>query len=92
MTLKTDTPGSNEPADLEAGVIKDIPSNGQEPETVSATLEKSSDLEEKNDVLDTESAFTVWWDSDDDPQNPMNWSPRRKWLNISILSFITFLT
>jgi hypothetical protein len=36
----------------------------------------------------------VWWDepADQDPANPMNWPAWRKWSNIAILSFITFLT
>ncbi|KAI1267868.1 polyamine transporter 3 [Xylariaceae sp. FL1019] len=34
----------------------------------------------------------VWWDSDDDPQNPMNWSSSRKWGNVALLSFLSFLT
>lgn len=33
----------------------------------------------------------VDWDSPDDPQNPMNWSARKKWGNIAILSTITLL-
>jgi hypothetical protein len=35
---------------------------------------------------------TVWWDSDDDPANPMNWSEKKKWANVAIMSMITFLT
>lgn len=34
----------------------------------------------------------VWWDGDDDPTNPMNWSEKKKWTNIAIMSMITFLT
>ncbi|KAI9700577.1 MAG: hypothetical protein M1820_006731 [Bogoriella megaspora] len=34
----------------------------------------------------------VWWDGDDDPANPMNWSTKRKWNNIFILSGITLVT
>ena len=34
----------------------------------------------------------VWWEGDDDPQNPMNWSSFRKWGAISVVSAITFLT
>lgn len=37
---------------------------------------------------------TVWWDepADKDPANPMNWSAKKKWGNIFILSTITFVT
>ncbi|KAI1318225.1 general substrate transporter [Xylariaceae sp. FL0255] len=34
----------------------------------------------------------VWWNSDDDPANPMNWTPARKWGNVLLLSFLSFLT
>ncbi|KAK5633981.1 hypothetical protein RRF57_009695 [Xylaria bambusicola] len=34
----------------------------------------------------------VWWDSDDDPANPMNWPATRKWGNVALLSFLSFLT
>ncbi|KAI0452864.1 major facilitator superfamily domain-containing protein [Xylaria acuta] len=27
----------------------------------------------------------VWWDGDDDPEDPMNWSAPRKWGNIALL-------
>ena len=35
----------------------------------------------------------VWWDepADQDPENPMNWSPKVKWANILIISVISFL-
>ncbi|KAK5157613.1 hypothetical protein LTR04_005399 [Oleoguttula sp. CCFEE 6159] len=34
----------------------------------------------------------VWWDSDQDPANPMNWSMKLKWGNIAVLSTITLIT
>jgi hypothetical protein len=34
----------------------------------------------------------VWWDSDDDPANPLNWSFAKKWGNLGLVSFITFIT
>jgi hypothetical protein len=34
----------------------------------------------------------VWWDGDDDPENPMNWSSATKWGAISVVAAITFLT
>ena len=39
------------------------------------------------------SEFVVWWDEphDQDPENPMNWSSTRKWFNIVVISFISFL-
>ncbi|TLS29408.1 hypothetical protein PpBr36_01489 [Pyricularia pennisetigena] len=34
----------------------------------------------------------VWWDSDDDPENPYNWPGWKKWLNCGFISFLTLLT
>ncbi|PNH47869.1 hypothetical protein VD0004_g547 [Verticillium dahliae] len=34
----------------------------------------------------------VDWDGPDDPENPMNWPDRQKWLNIGLISLLTFVT
>lgn len=49
---------------------------------------------EKNDapVAPTEPPEVVNWDGSDDPNNPMNWSSRKKWITISLVSYITFVT
>lgn len=39
---------------------------------------------------DAEDVTTVHWDSDDDPQDPMNWSPFMKWLTIALISLSSF--
>jgi hypothetical protein len=36
--------------------------------------------------------FSVWWEGDQDPENPQNWTDAKKWGIIATLSFITFLT
>lgn len=44
-------------------------------------------------VIDTEhDPNVVDWDGDDDPDNPYNWSKKKKWMNIGILSALTLLT
>ena len=45
-------------------------------------------------VEDEESFIQVGWEEPEtqDPANPMNWPSARKWLNIAVLSCITFLT
>ena len=37
--------------------------------------------------------FIVWWDDpdDQDPESPMNWSSTKKWVNILVISIISFL-
>lgn len=47
--------------------------------------------EKQNDSEVDERANEVWWDGPDDPQNPMNWSSKRKWGCIIVVSAITFL-
>lgn len=34
----------------------------------------------------------VWWDGDDDPQNPFNWPTWRKLVNCILISALTFVT
>lgn len=34
----------------------------------------------------------VSWDGPDDPENPMNWTDRKKWSNIAVLSILTIIT
>ena len=33
----------------------------------------------------------VWWDSDEDAANPLNWASTQKWSHIAIVSLLTFL-
>lgn len=37
------------------------------------------------------SKLIVWWDGPKDPENPMNWSSAWKWVNICVISVISFL-
>ena len=69
-----------------------------------STTDKSNDVDlEQNAVSNTEgekvngensSEFDVWWNepADQDPANPMNWTNKKKWSNIAVMSAITFLT
>jgi hypothetical protein len=33
----------------------------------------------------------VWWDGEDDPANPLNWTSLKKWTNIMLVSSIVFI-
>ncbi|KAI1314097.1 major facilitator superfamily domain-containing protein [Xylaria venustula] len=33
----------------------------------------------------------VTWDGDDDPENPMNWPPRKTWWHVTLVSLLTFM-
>ena len=49
-----------------------------------------SDIKER-DGQPGEDPNIVWWDSEDDPANPLNWTPFRKWTNIILISIIVFI-
>jgi len=34
----------------------------------------------------------VNWDTDDDPANPLNWSPSHKWQNLGVISIMSLTT
>lgn len=36
--------------------------------------------------------FVVDWEGEDDPENPLNWSSRRKAINVACISCLTFVT
>lgn len=48
-----------------------------------------SDAESGESSQDEKGNF-VHWESDDDPRNPMNWSPARKWTTIGLISISSF--
>lgn len=59
-------------------------------------LEKVYSRHEDKDVavavVPTIDPNVVNWDGPDDPENPLNWPTRRKWINIFLLAIITTLT
>lgn len=69
------------------------------PNRHSSTSSTSHGANETNDPEKAQPAATsqehdpnlVDWDGPDDPMNPMNWSAKKKWSNIFILSTITLL-
>jgi len=44
------------------------------------------DLEKKKEPI------RIGWDGPNDPKNPRNWSERKKWANIIVLSVVTTVT
>jgi hypothetical protein len=93
---------SSIPADLETGKAisenlttadgkdKELGSDGAsiKSEGLVTDEEKAETSKDKSPVDPNE----VYWDGDDDPANPMNWSTKRKWAGLAVLSFITFIT
>lgn len=57
--------------------------------------EEEGDVEagpEKEEATVETDPNMVDWDGPDDPENPMNWSDKKKWLNIATLSILTLVT
>jgi len=59
-------------------------------------IEKGATIGTTEDVLPKETIprdpNIVDWDGPDDPEKAVNWTTKRKWTNIAIISSITFLT
>lgn len=64
-------------------------------DTNASSITPKSKHEPNSGAIEPEpgSQFIVWWDepADQDPENPMNWSSKRKWSNILSISVISFL-
>jgi hypothetical protein len=68
-------------------IEKDI----EKPGEISPSAPSLADEEKQVGEPPSEESNIVWWDSEDDPQNPMNWSPFHKWGTIAVVSGITLL-
>lgn len=53
---------------------------------------KDIELLEKDAGSKTQDGDIVDWDGPDDPENPMNWSNNKKWLNVVLISALTLVT
>ncbi|KAM6535893.1 hypothetical protein FALCPG4_005420 [Fusarium falciforme] len=53
---------------------------------------QSDNKEGEPSSSETQDPNAVGWDGDDDPNNPMNWTPKKKWRCIGALSLMTLLT
>jgi hypothetical protein len=65
----------------------------QKPHSLTKTKNEESAADSAS-VPAEASIIEVYWEEpiDQDPANPMNWPSARKWMNIGVLSSITFLT
>lgn len=81
-----DSVGPDSEKDLEMGKI--IVRSGDEEKDVAfeEDKEKARIEEEEHDPN------LVTWDGPDDPKNPLNWSVKKKWATIAVLSANTFIT
>lgn len=84
-----------QPPQLEAGNSSELDEKdgGSGTNTPSALLPPKDETTGETAHPGPGSEFVVWWNepADQDPENPMNWSSRRKWFNIITISVISFL-
>jgi len=53
---------------------------------------RDEEAPKEQDVVQPQDPNAVGWDGPDDPNNPMNWSGKKKWSCIGALSVMTLLT
>ncbi|GFF40208.1 uncharacterized transporter C1529.01 [Aspergillus udagawae] len=68
-----------------------------EKSTISSDLEKNLVVQLENPtsecfVTEHATSHVVDWDGPDDLARPVNWHKKRKWLNVTSIAFLTFLT
>lgn len=71
-------------SDCEAATIVSDPGSGPGSRDGPPSGEKAEEGETDPNI--------VTWDGPDDPANPMNWTMRKKWSNIAVLSILTIIT
>lgn len=83
------------PRQLDAGEISELDEKDSETgtDTPSALLPPKDEATSETAQPAPGSELVVWWNepADQDPENPMNWSSRKKWFNIITISVISFL-
>jgi len=72
--------------------------NHQETGAISDDIEKNAlkngkeDIEEQDVVIEPQvDPNLVDWDGPDDPANPMNWTERKKWTTVTVVSCISWV-
>jgi hypothetical protein len=80
---------TNEKADTEKDESASSPT-----QDISHTRSVSAEgtLSEGTILPDIVDKYVVNWDGDQDPDNPLNWTLKKKWKNLTIVSLITLIT
>lgn len=63
-----------------------------EPGDLEKVMSKHEDADVAVTIQETNDPNVVNWDGPDDPEKPLNWPASKKWINIALISSITFLT
>ncbi|KAI0188125.1 bicyclomycin resistance protein [Xylaria flabelliformis] len=66
--------------------------SGATAENTNHDLEKGEPIEKTSTDEDKDDPNVVWWDGENDPENPYNWTTFRKVLNTGCVSFQTFIS
>ncbi|KAL1836324.1 hypothetical protein VTJ49DRAFT_5308 [Mycothermus thermophilus] len=96
-TAVADPPAERSDVDLEKGVYE---SNSEseaatvvpEGDSAPATRDGSDNEKGIETSEDEKDPNVVSWDGPNDPLNPMNWTMKKKWTNIAVLSVMTLIT
>lgn len=86
--------GDAEKGQVEGGPNSYVDEANEKDENAGANPLPSLSSEDRADSdlpAELDSELIVWWDGPEDPENPMNWSSTWKWINICIISVISFL-
>lgn len=83
-----ETKGSSRKSVDQADLDRDL-EKGENTSTAAANDERKTQVEEQAVEQDPN---IVWWDGDNDPENPMNWTAKKKWSNLALLSIMTLVT
>ncbi|EON99451.1 putative major facilitator superfamily protein [Phaeoacremonium minimum UCRPA7] len=85
-------PRNSMSSDLEKG--NPLPVSDLDDATIAAedTGPEEDAVVTKTETAEQDDPNIVFWDGPDDPENPMNWPERKKWINIGVLSFLTVIT
>ncbi|KIW16594.1 hypothetical protein PV08_03782 [Exophiala spinifera] len=63
-----------------------------EPSDLEKVMSQHEDADIAVTIQESDDPNVVNWDGPDDPENPLNWPGSKKWINIALISSITFLT
>lgn len=61
-------------------------------EAVTGEQQQQQQQQEEQGKPQEDDRNLVGWDGDDDPENPLNWTSKKKWTNLALLSLVTLIT
>ncbi|KAL0257856.1 hypothetical protein SLS55_007022 [Diplodia seriata] len=80
----------DEDPDVEKGAGGD--GTSRPPSTFTSEAAEGGQQQQQQDRTQDDDSNLVWWDSDTDAENPLNWPAKKKWANLGLVSFVTFIT